>query len=244
MIGVDHPLTAKGVQQAQLLRRNWQEVVAEYQREASPDDMQAMGPACTRLDQWLAADEVLCSPLTRAVQTAMLSLEGHPRLCSGPIRLLGSIREVKGYFGLDNIGTAVGGGIETRALQELHALQQTRDLEATTDFDEPSCSVDSLDVHSPWWTRSWDSSGSLDDRMYEFMEEVRDHPAQSMIVVGHSLWFREFVKRFQGHRTFAFASQKLANCACVALDIQFGPECASIACIELMFGSAMSHDGV
>ena len=56
-------------------------------------------------DKFSSAGKVFSSPLTRALQTALLALEGHQALKARGITCLRSAREVKGVGGLDCLGT-------------------------------------------------------------------------------------------------------------------------------------------
>lgn len=75
-------------------------------------------------DSWLrfyGASAVFSSPLTRATQTALLSLASHPVLCNSGMTLLASLREKKTQGGFDSVGKEVDKGIYMRTENELAA---------------------------------------------------------------------------------------------------------------------------
>ena len=81
MLHVDHPLSAEGVQQAVALNACWQEhelnLRAGFLHELNDPTLAQMHRVFTDADT-----PVLSSPLTRAAQTALLSLRGHHGLAN------------------------------------------------------------------------------------------------------------------------------------------------------------------
>lgn len=63
--------------------------------------------------------KIFCSPLKRAVQTALVALADHPAAMATGITLLEPLREVKSRGGNDCVGSSVGDEIALRALAEL-----------------------------------------------------------------------------------------------------------------------------
>ena len=127
LMAFDHPLTLEGSQQATELREKWETARLEVVGATPP--LIDLGEEGNRppLDRWLkaflSARVVLSSPLTRAVQTAVLALHKHPALDAKGLRLLRSAREVKGSMGsLDSIGKAVGSEIIVRVREKLGEL--------------------------------------------------------------------------------------------------------------------------
>lgn len=110
LLGFDHQLTMAGVLQA----RQSYKAAPHYTAAAAATD---------RGRQWCNA-ELLCSPLARAVQTALLVCEGHPRAApdAGGIKLCSVLREVKGTGGLDCVGSAQGDAIGSNARAGLQNL--------------------------------------------------------------------------------------------------------------------------
>lgn len=127
LMAFDHPLTLEGSQQATELREKWETARLEVVGATPP--LIDLGEEGTRPppDRWLkaflSARVVLSSPLTRAVQTAVLALQKHPALDAKGLRLLRSAREVKGSMGsLDSIGKVVGSEIVVRVRGKLVEL--------------------------------------------------------------------------------------------------------------------------
>lgn len=72
MLSNDHGLSATGIQQCLDLNRRWRaaaEAAAEQKHDADEQSFTA---------KFLRADFVFSSPLTRAIQTGIISLKGHP----------------------------------------------------------------------------------------------------------------------------------------------------------------------
>ena len=248
---VDHPLTVVGAQQAQGLRERWNAVTGGLKNPAGKGGKKDEE---TRLGQWLAAGEVLSSPHTRAVQTAILGLSGHPRVESDGVHLLPSVREVKGVGGIDNIGAAMGvDRIELHARQELHRLEEedgSGSLSGTANqkcvFGEPAYDL-SHGLDERWWNRTWESEADVQLRLTEFLKYVQAHESKSLIVVGHSMFFQALMRRFGGHGILCadpnlpldpgtdLAREKLPNAGCVALDIEFESDGPIIVTAERMF---------
>ena len=132
----DHPLTVEGARQAKQLCERWSKLAQNQHQRGVKEHSD---PDNKRLGQWLAAGEGLCSPLTRAVQTALVALGGHPRLAVEGMRLVPCVRELKVLGGIDNIGCGCGTEIEIVARQELLRLEQ--DSEALQGLANQPCTV-------------------------------------------------------------------------------------------------------
>ncbi len=251
---VDHPLNWVGVQQAQALNRAWKNA---RDRLAAPAD----GGERTVADleslhrKFLAAERILASPLTRAVQTALLACQGHPALVGGggseggggggggdgkPLRLCRHLREKKrSGVSWDCVGSKVGEDIRDHATQALRKECGAR-LPAAEVEAAVSCGVDYYDCGSPWWTTRGrgDAVDPFRARMRELWATLKYMDESSAVLVGHSLFFRELVRTHLADECFqdggsrqAFAAQlkerKLGNGACVYIKVRF--PCASFA---------------
>merc|ERR1712166_18544 len=178
MLDFDHPLNKTGIDQAQKLRQSWQEA-AEAARGG------AQGLEGGKLDGFLEADAIYSSPLSRALQTALVGLKDLPVAEREGLTLWRSIREIKGIGGLDCVGEAVGVEIAHRS---------------------ETC-------------------------MAEVMNTLRYGAARAPILVGHSLFFKDFFKRFTGpafervNKRLAadLQNRKISNAGCVAVDLEFNP---------------------
>jgi broad specificity phosphatase PhoE len=246
MLDYDHGLNEQGVQQARDLNQRWKKVLAE--RNATDDDEKEHDADRVEgfMRAFFGADHVFASPLTRATETALVSLFGHPRLNEKGLTLLRTFREVKNFsFGsLDTVGKAIGDAIRQRVLEELQAVDNVTDDEAKQ-FMVP---MDVHDAGTEWWTRTedQDSKEEIENRLLDFLNTVRYTPGESIIAVGHSLFSRELCRRFQSTE-FAKANpaiaklmrkKKLNNGACLALEMDFSGSRPRILDAELMFGSS------
>ena len=90
---VNHPLSADGIKQCQ----NFNAISQGEQPKAAP-----------RYEDFMSADMIFASPLTRATQTALLTLKGHPTLQQHGMVLASTAREVKNTGGQDTVGDKCG----------------------------------------------------------------------------------------------------------------------------------------
>jgi hypothetical protein len=238
----DHPLSALGVQQARQLRSSWAGAGPE---SADPDG--AALPLCELSEedakharQIQGAQRMYTSPLTRALQTAMIGFMGHPCAAeSGAgISLVCSAREVKTLGGFDTVGIATGQSVLERACTQSEGHLADGELEALR-----STKLDLREVASKWWTSvvDYDTSDTIGRRIRELLLRIRydscvsgDDGAEERrpsiaIVVAHSLIIREIIRRctVPGSRFDAtelakeLAVGKLENGGTIALDIGF-----------------------
>ncbi|MDP2437075.1 MAG: histidine phosphatase family protein [archaeon] len=230
----DHGLNLVGIQQAQAFNAKWRAA------ESSP-----------RVEQWRAADQVFVSPLTRAIQTCFLTMDTHPGFFRGAIALP-SLREAKNLGGLDTIGKVSGDKIRSRFISQLQktlSAEQFAALNLGYDLDLSRCP-------HPWWTPAGNKEGpkTLARRIHDFVSTIQFSGSdQPVILVGHSLLFKEFVKT---HLSEAFkaaqpafaaklAAHKLGNASCLAVDVVFQDwplPLAEIVNAELMFGGDFHYE--
>lgn len=71
------------------------------------------------LQEFLGADALFVSPLTRAIQTALLVLADHPTLKEKGLTLLRNLREIKKLGGFDTVGKAFGEEVAVRVQAEM-----------------------------------------------------------------------------------------------------------------------------
>ena len=186
-----------------------------------------------RVQQIIEAKRMYASPLTRAVQTAMLAFEGHP--CLGErelgMTLLCSAREVKNLGGFDTVGDALGDDIPKRAMEKLndHLTGSSAWREHLANLDAVKMDLD--EVQSKWWTSVMDTNETLERRVQELLYRVRYDAhvrrtdggdgddadesdggmpqLQTAIVVAHSIIIKEMIKRCTQQGS-AFAETELA----------------------------------
>jgi broad specificity phosphatase PhoE len=144
------------------------------------------------MNLFLHADAVYSSPLTRALETAVLSMEGHPALTTRGITLYSMIREIKRIGGLDTVGIEVAEGIETRLRNEL-----TQILGASRTDRLTAVPITINDCDLPWWTPIADHENEIEQqiRVREFVTFARYCDAQVPVFVGHSLFFKAFYSK-------------------------------------------------
>jgi len=135
--GVDHPLSQQGAEQGLLFRERWRHAAAATEGEgmvgeagAPPASAAAAAREATYVQEFARAQRVFSSPLTRALQTALLSLQGHQAVARHGITLLRAAREVKNAAGRDTVGCNTGHACKERALSLLAQLQLGRDARA------------------------------------------------------------------------------------------------------------------
>eukprot|EP00668_Euglena_longa_P019016 GGOE01023703.1.p1 GENE.GGOE01023703.1~~GGOE01023703.1.p1 ORF type:complete len:458 (-),score=116.06 GGOE01023703.1:711-2084(-) len=230
MIRCDHPIDHIGREQAQEFRQRW--VLLE---EPDPDD--------PYVDSFMNAEVVFCSPFTRAIQTCLLALEGHPTLRQKGITLLSSAREIKKLGGFDSVGKASGDRIVARVKEQMCSIMPSQDVGRLIPR------IDLYNTVSEWWTplNSTDTTRSLNERFEDFMCTLKYREEKSMIVVGHSLFFLDLLNRYLSPEfrkknpelSHDLRTRKLANVACMGLTIDFSQTYPQVVDAELMFGTAL-----
>jgi broad specificity phosphatase PhoE len=208
----DHELTETGLQQAISFHRRWKfALTTSHENENEIHDYQLFNQA----------KGIYSSPLTRAIQTALLTCEGHPAFQSSQRKLilLSSLREIKNFGSFDTVGRYSGDDIP----RHVHEMLQ-RDL-----TDEIKCHevlkpfIDSNDAQEQWWTalEIQETKADVNLRMKELWnylryvtaEEDKDNDKEDMekkkeegndptnndfviILVGHSHYFRQMMRQY------------------------------------------------
>lgn len=236
LLKFDHALNRIGINQCKALNTAW--------RNADVNTLTSLEK------EFIHCPVIMCSPLTRCVQTALLSLHSHETLQKNGMTLQRNLREVKSTLGsLDTLGVEIGAeNIKNRARNCLLKVCRKTDKEAkkrgSCEKDngaspltgaEISARVDQVKVHdndvvSKWWTpkNTYDNEKSLRVRMDALMGTLRYLPSDAAILVGHSLLFRAIMKSFLSDNYRAeeltreeLSSRKIGNAAVVALDVTF-----------------------
>lgn len=218
--------------------------------------------------KFLTADAAYASPLTRATQTALFALQGHPMFNSNSntkLRLMSTIREIRNVGGLDTIGDAEGEQImrrvEEEMLAELTKGQVTTIEEADSKLveskDDALCAiitdikrvinqtpVDIGDAYDKWWTSSFDSKANVEERVQDMLNFVRYSDAVTPIFVGHSLFFKflysnRIASKFP-HKLYAAVMKKhrLNNGALMYIEVDFEPSSPVVVDACLLAGSS------
>lgn len=116
-------------------------------------------------------------------------------------------------------------------------------------MDRFATRVDVNDAAGHWWTSQddVDTPAELSTRMDDFFESMRFDPCDVVIVVGHSLFLQQMMRRFVSLQLAEAAPElarglkesKMQNCGCVGLDVAFEEETGtpSIVDAKWMFGT-------
>ena len=238
---VDHPLDPTGIEQCQAFNATWK---AEMERCANAgaeaealegDAPQAGDESAVILNDFLEADAIYTSPLCRATQTCLIGLQGHPAMvpsASKPhITLVSTAREVKKVGGMDT----VGGFVDQEILQNVRQKTAAVIGEEKTAESMGHIVADPYDAQNEWWTTAddMDRESDMANRFYGFVSTLRfsnrsgiaGHPT---IVVGHSLFMREFCLNFMDPDlaesdpiAMQLTQKKLSNACMVRLELEF-----------------------
>lgn len=198
------------------------------------------------VEMFMHSDRVFSSPFTRAIQTALVSLQDHPSLTHQGIILYQMIREIKRIGGLDSVGIEVGEGILKRVYSEFLPFFGH---DQATKFT--SLIYDLNDTYSSWWTpmSSYENHREQQERVREFLTFSRYTDAKIPIFVGHSLFFKAFYshrisKRLdKNKKSFSEKLRKfrLSNASLLAVTVIYkeqrdGTADAIIVDADLIFG--------
>lgn len=213
----DHALSHEGIRQALRLEGDILRVKALIARSTSfsTNDLERT---------FLTARTILCSPLTRAVQTATIGLRP---LLSGDdhatLRLIKEIRERRSWAGRDSTGTDTGLGIKNKVRTHIstqlgsHVADEYKDIISEINID---------DVLEKWWDLRQETQRDVENRMRIFVRELRGIPLESgpIIVVGHSHFIREIFRRYsivQESSSSNLSTKVLNNCGVAAAVFEF-----------------------
>lgn len=231
---VDHPLTKVGLEQCLNLQKK---LVAALQ--ASGKERELSRSEVELLDAQL----VLSSPLTRAIETALIGL--HPILAKlKSLGLMANAREKRNRGGRDTSGSAKG------MAETFYRLRQVLTSVGTSEDDISrylSVNVDTTEADNKWWNDSKESSSAVQERLDEFLRQLRYLREERIVVVGHSHFFRALLQQrlhssaeVVGATRSAARTLKLANCSVMAatLDFRKGSD-RPITKVELLFDTSM-----
>ncbi|KAL1504451.1 hypothetical protein AB1Y20_010857 [Prymnesium parvum] len=227
MIGdTDHPLNRVGRAQAERLHAVL---------EAGGADADAL----------MASDLVMCSPLTRAVQTCLIGLA--PMLARRPdARLLlnPNLREKRNLGGMDSSGKWHGEQLAHSVRAAMRHLYSDAPEEAER-LSSPQ--FDLRLVQHKWWLSIEESKDLVAERINELLSQVRFSNDASMVLVGHSHFFRELLRRSIAEECelrgcsqsmAELLKKKLSNCGVARLQLDFEREKPVVA-VELLFGTTL-----
>jgi hypothetical protein len=233
---VDHPLNDKGYRQACELRE-----AIQAARDGVSGLSSSPSEAAT-LRALLAAQAVWSSPLTRAIQTALVGLYpllerstpvpgrsdaspaaavDEPALLAGlqrlgstdstasalseasrlwmaaaggavmeaggrQIELKPNAREKKNMGGRDTQGLVVGADCARRALTELAKVAPADEVRSLASGARLNCD----EVDEAWWNMSPEGKDEVQERMRELLHQIHYSEHDTIVIVGHSHFFR------------------------------------------------------
>lgn len=244
MLGqVDHPLSVDGFQQCRDLSEKLTAAAAELENRAN--DSLETGEASFMLRQLLSTEVVLASPLTRAVETALVGV-GPILKRTEVLRIRRNAREKRNAGGLDTTGTALGATeIAERAKK---ALIQVGGTESEVS-EYCSVRIDAMEAHNRWWNDSSESMAKLRDRIHQFLQQLRYMKEERIAVIGHSLFFRSLLK-YHMHESASVigstptleevTSKKLMNCGVAGITLDFARHVQNpITAVELLLDTKL-----
>jgi len=216
---------------------------AQFDRPATLNEIKARRQEYK--SRFIHADSVYCSPMTRAIETALVGLFGHSALRHPGLHLYSVIREIKGVGGLDSVGVAFGSAISERVSTELESkLGRSRTEHITSPL------IHYNDASQTWWTQlsSFDSAQDQHERIGDFISFSRHCDSQCPIFVGHSLFFKSFysrrlspiIERIRPELSENLKKYRLGNASVLAVTLLYSnnkdTEC-TILDADVIFGS-------
>mmetsp|Transcript_41223 Transcript_41223/g.66999 ORF Transcript_41223/g.66999 Transcript_41223/m.66999 type:complete len:869 (+) Transcript_41223:313-2919(+) len=233
---VDHGLSNAGRLQAESLADKIRVAIENGDTPRSQNEF---------LERFIEADSVYSSPLTRALQTAVIALMHHPRLHDGKtvLKVLASARERRNFGGRDTQGKRKGNDILVR-LQ--HKLERLYKLYGGVPEDVEAIEVDYNDASDEWWDKKKESDEDFATRLNHLISHLIFSEEENIILVSHSFLIRGIFQQFLGE-TFRknnqqvakdFMTYKLCNCAVVGVRFSLGPDIVpQIDDVRLLLGS-------
>jgi len=263
----DHALTREGVQQAADLNARWKQndnckitdrgtgstfdanpVVATDNKDFVKDRHEEY------TQMFMGSNKVYCSPSTRAIETAVVSLEGHAALVNNEITLDSTLREIKMAGCFDATGKKCGDDILPRVNRKLTAVlgQQQADV-----LINSAKGYDVNNADRKWWSpmlSGTDKEEDTQDRVREFLSFVRQCDAQTPIIVGHSQFFKAFyskrISEVLSHNRPEMSANmqkyRLGNATVLAVTVSFvdsatGATEAEIVDADILFDGSFQH---
>ena len=216
VLALDHPLSSRGVAESEALRRR-------VNRTATVTP-HSTAEALVEANEFLSAPVVISSPLTRALQTAMVALRDHPTVKVHGIRLASDARELKNTVSFDTISSSRGDAVADRSRRKLTIMSKLdrerarrakagaeaaggdeAEVEAAEAAAIPhgvapvhrwtTIAVDAADAKDRWWDLI-ETPGEKLEHVRHLMLTLRMLPHRTAIVVGHSLCFKAMLERF------------------------------------------------
>lgn len=238
---VDHPLNAKGRQQA--------EGLAASLAAASSSRLELVSDEACALRELCAAPLVLCSPLTRALQTCLIGLGAACGLreAARRVRLVPAARERRNHGAVDSIGCAVGEAEIAERLLTTTTQLYGGDAEAAK-AAVGGVALDDLEVCSKWWSGPpAEPKEEVAERLGDLVRQLRYCHEETIVLVSHSHWIRELLREYladafsvaQPELGAMLRSHKLSTCGVACLDLDFATADRPIVDVKLLLGTEL-----
>lgn len=229
----DHELTLIGIDQAVKFNKKWKELKQQVDNNSNLISEENKSDVKT----FLSASLIFSSPLTRALQTTLLTCEDHPAITNldnhndilKGITLLRNLREVKsGKGSFDTVGSHSGQQI---GLHVKELFNKDIGIDRTKKLMIP---IFPNDTFGEWWTNvaSKDSKDMVKAR-FRFMWSYLRYGtnADTIILVGHSTFFIELLRQHLSQEyknkepvwTQTLMSNKLDNASGLRLTVEWNP---------------------
>jgi len=228
---VDHALSRDGLQQCHMLEDKINAMLARGGTKSATEDAFAN------------AEVVLSSPLTRAIQTALVGVS--PILTrTRSLRLCRNAREKRNRGSRDTTGTAMG---EVEITSRVRSAFAGAGEDADKIARYTSVALDDTEAADRWWNSSKESASAVRKRIDEFLVQLRFLREERIVVVGHSHFFRALIQqhlrpdaKLRGASKEQLLAKKLMNCGVLklTLDFNYGRD-RPITAAELMLDSEL-----
>ena len=155
-----------------------------------------------------------------------------------------NLREKRNFGGKDSSGKWCGEALRDGVREALTELYQDNGATAEALRAVP---LELRQVQNKWWLGSKESSKAVGERIDELLWQVRYAPEEAIVLVGHSHYFREVVRRCRSEGcALTDASggsisvddaeaKKLSNGGIARLEFDFAGGVASLMSMRLLF---------
>ena len=265
MMQNDHPLTAQGILQCKRVNQKWREThissTISNDNNLGPHDLRRIMKLEEKFKQ---VQTIISSPMTRAVQTALIVCHKHTALNNAPLLLDRNLRERKNSgFSVDCTGIAIGEeDIRQRVRRALESHCKEVDSETNNDSSHPLTLEDFESLMSPaldanncgtrWWSTHSDSKLDMNNRFSRLWCTLKYMKEKSAILVGHSNLFFDLVSKYldpdycEKNRewTETLKTHKIENAAIMYIRVKF-PEGSihdsgiKIVDTQMLFGTGL-----
>lgn len=233
----DHPLSGNGHSDAVALCDQIGRL------RALPEEVFQRDPQAGWNARLLRPNVVYCSPLTRAMETAVIAYK--PVLAElRTLKVMKEAREQKNFGGADCTGVAFGNGSIARVRQVMRGRGEAFERWAMAALQE--FQIDVSDIREPWWDAAVEVQAAVDERIVAFLQKLRCHGSGSTsVVVGHSELFRSIFRQYitdpviPGSPAHWVREHKIPNCGTVGFRLEWGPQGAKIKDVTPLLGTVM-----